>query len=232
MIALLFGLLIGLCDPDQAELAYCSGKYAKALTLYEAALSEPDIPQGPVLYNMGNCAYRMGQYADSVLYYRSAQLRLPRDQSVIFNLHLAEQQLGLDAPSEESFGVAVKALGDSFTPGELLLLVSGLQVVGLTGLVLLRRRRTVRGCMVLLILLALAGATRLVHSQWFAGPPVGLVMASEITLRSEPHTEFAVIFKLNAGEKVRVEEMSDRWIRIRHASGGGWTERAGVGIID
>lgn len=232
MIAFLFSLLIGFYELDRAELAYGSGQFGKALNLYEAALSEPDVPHGPVLYNMGNCAYRMGRFAEALLYYQRAKLRLPRDRKVIFNLHLAEQRLGLDAPPEYSFAAAVKALWNSFTPGELLLLVTVLQIVGLSGLVLLRRRRTSRVCMALLILLALAGALRLVHNQWFAGPPLGLVLNSEIALRSEPHMALAVILKLDAGEKVRVEEISDSWIRVDHSHGSGWTERAGVGIID
>ena len=35
-----------------------------------------------------------------------------------------------------------------------------------------------------------------------------------------------------AGETVRVVEQSDRWIMVKHPRGNGWTERAGVGVVD
>lgn len=232
MIALLFGLLIGFSDLDQAERMVRAGRYGEAHRLYRAALSEEDVPQGPVLYNLGNCAYRLGRYAEAMHCYQRALLRMPRDREVKFNLGLAEQQLGLDAPATESFGAAMEALADSFTPGEFMMMVGGLQGVGLVGFVLLRRRRVARDAMALLVLLGLAGGARLLHTEWFAGPPAGVVLAEEISLRIEPHTDLPATTLLKAGETVRVEELSDRWVRVVHPRGGGWTERAGIGVVD
>lgn len=229
MIALLCALFLGAGDLGRAERAYRAGQYGEALTLFQAALDAPGAPQGPLLYNLGNCAYRLGRHAEAVLYYRRAQLRLPRDPELEFNLRLTERRLGVDAPVSESF---VAAFFDSFTPSALLWLVGGLQGVGLVGLVLLRRRRAARFGMALLVLLALAGAARLAQTQWFPGPPSGVVLASEISLRSAPRADRAVTLELEAGETVRVQESSERWIRVVHARGSGWTERAGVGVVD
>jgi tetratricopeptide (TPR) repeat protein len=232
MITLLFGLLLGITDLGQAEEAYHAGRYGEALAAYQAVLPEPGAAQGAVLYNMGNCAYRMGRYAEAALFYRCAQLRLPRDRSIAFNLSLAEQQLGLDTPERESFGKAMVALMDSFTPGQCLALVGVLQCVGLAGLVLLRRRRAACYAMALVVLLALAGAARLAQTQWFPVPAEGVVLNDEIALRPEPHVDLNAVHELEAGETVCVMERSDRWIRVVHEKGEGWTERAGVGIVD
>ena len=68
--------------------------------------------------------------------------------------------------------------------------------------------------------------------QWFPAAPEGVVMDHKIKVRTEPHAGMPVIVELRAGEIVRVEESSDRWARIVHVRGRGWTERAGVGVVD
>jgi hypothetical protein len=232
MIAFLLGILLGSLDLSQAEQAYHAGFYKEALSRYQAALSQPDVAQGPVLYNLGNCAHRLGRYSEALFYYRRAKLRMPRDKALKFNLSLTEQQLGLDPEGSESFRASILALVDSFTPLELLMLVVSLKCVGLMGFVFLRRNRPARNTMVLLVFIALAGAARLVQTQWFPGPLAGVVLKREIALRSEPHTSLTITQTIKAGETVGVKEMSDRWIRIIHTQGSGWTERSGVGVVE
>ena len=232
MITLFMGLLFTFTSLDTAEEAYAAGRYREAFEQFEAALSEPGAPQGTIFYNLGNCAYRMERYAEAALYFHRALLRLPRDERAAFNLHLTEQQLGFWAPAEESFGAATLAMVDGLSPGVLLALASVLQCAGLLGWVLVRRRPGLRNCMIVLVLISLAGAGRLVQTQWFPGPPMGVVLAREVALRPEPHTSLDITRKLKAGETVQVEESSDRWIRITHEKGSGWTERAGVGVVD
>ena len=240
MISLLFGLFLVLGEPDtfdpenlaRAEEAYRTGQYEQALTLFETALSEPDVPRGPLLYNLGNCAFRLGRQAEARFYYMRALLRMPRDQEVKFNLALLERQLDLDDPPRRAVGDLVLGLADWFTPGELLVLVLVLQAAGLAGLLFLRTGLRARLAMGLLVLLGLLGSARLMQTQWFGGPPAGVVLAREIGLRSEPHSSVPIAFKLEAGDLVRVVELSDRWVRVAHPGGGGWTERASVGVVN
>ncbi len=213
-------------DLARAESAYRAGQYEEALTLFESALSEPGVPQGPVLYNLGNCAYRLGRHAEAMLYYRRALLRRPRDREVKFNLNLVERQLDVEAEDSGSIGATITAWVNWFTPGELLVLVATLQGVGLVLLLLGRRGATP------LVLVGLMGAVGLLQSQWFPSPPAGVVLTNEIGLRSEPHAALTVTVRLHAGQVVRVAEMSDRWVRVVHPQGAGWTERAGVGLVN
>ena len=221
-------LLLIAADADLAEREYRAGRYEQAEALYQAALAEPEAAQGPLLYDLGNCAYRLGRHAEAVLCYRRALLRLPRDRETRVNLRLAEQRLGLEPTGDRSAGLA---LLDAFPPGVLLLGVFGLQTVGLLGLLLLRRRAARIG-MAILVLLSLPGAVHLVRTHWIPGPPQGVVLVEEIGLRPEPHSGLAVLCELEAGETLRIEELSDRWMRVAHPRGGGWTERAGVGVVD
>jgi len=218
MTALLLALIMGLADPVDAEAAYSSGRFADALDMYDTVLAEGRHRNDAVLFNMGNCAFRLGRFAEAALYYRRSLLRMPGDGEAAFNLALAEQRLGMDTRPDDSFGSSTLKWIDALSPLELLLLAAGLETLGLVGLVLFRRRPMLRLAMAIVILLSLAGAVRLVHSLWLDDAVEGVVTAREITLQ--------------AGERVRVMEMSDRWMRVEQAEGSGWTERAGVGLVE
>ncbi len=232
MIALLLGLLLGPADLGEAERAYRAGRYEEARTVFEAALSEPDAPRGALLYDMGNCSYRLGRHAEAVLCYRRALLRLPGDEQVEANLRLAERRLGIDTPDDASPGAAVLAWIDAIPPRALLIAVGVMQGVGLVGFVLLRRRRAARAALALLVVIALLGAARLARVHWLSGPPAGVVLHDEIELRAEPRDDSPVSLELGGGELVRLGEASDGWIRVAHPHGAGWTASGGVGVID
>jgi len=225
---ILAALLLLTADADLAEREYRAGRYERAEALYRAALAEPDAAEGPLLYDLGNCAFRLGRHAEAVLLYRRALLRLPRDREARVNLRLAEQRLGLEPTGDRSADLAFL---EAIPPGALLFCVVGLQTAGLLGLLLLRRR-SARAGMALLVLLSLPGALRLVRTRWLPAPREGVVLAEEIGLRPEPHAGLAVLLELEAGETVRIEELSDRWVKVVHPRGSGWTERAGVGVVD
>jgi tetratricopeptide (TPR) repeat protein len=231
MIALCLAMLLA-CDADRAERAYRSGDFAAAMALYEAALAEPGAAEGPLLYNLGNCAFRLGRLPEAMLAYKRALLRLPGDPQARFNLSLVEQRLGAGEPAGDSLLAGALAAVDGLPPRRLLLVAALLESLGLLGFVLARRRRALRVTCALLVLVALLGAARLVQTQWFAGPPEAVVLAREVALRAEPHEEAATSLKLVAGEVVRVAERSERWARVVHARGSGWTERGGVGVVE
>ncbi len=218
----------------EAESAYRDGRYAEALDLFAEGLDEPGAPRGAVLYDMGNCAYRLGRLAEALLHYERAALRIPRDPELLFNLRLTRRDLGLaDDAAGATLGASVAAFVRSFAPEELLAAACGLETIGLGLLVLFRRRRGARNAAILVLLLAAASGGRLVQVRFFPGPPRGIVLGDEIAVRPEPHADLEPAFRLEAGETVRVEESSGRFVRVSHRkSGTGWTEAAGVGVVD
>ena len=86
--------------------------------------------------------------------------------------------------------------------------------------------------MALCFLLGFSASFRLFQVRLFPGPPQAMVISSEAAVRAEPHTSLGVILKIEAGDVVRVAEMSDRWARIIHDHGTGWTERKYLGLIE
>ena len=203
-----------------------------ATRLFEEALATSDGTAGPILHNLGNCAYRRGQLAEAILWYRRALLRVPRDPETTFNLRLAEQRLSLDQPTQRPLVDELRAAADALTANELLAIVVLLLGSGLCGLVLAPRswrgwRRLFLAC----VLLGVGLGVCLVHDR-STDALDGIVLAGQIAVRPEPHDGVPSTLDLKAGELVRVLERSKRWLRIEHPRGGGWTRRTGVGLVE
>jgi len=227
-IAVLLAVVAQLGDPEleAAARAYEAGRFEEALVRYDSALDGPERPRGAVLFNMGNCAYRLERFAEAVLFYRRAELRLPDDAEVAVNRRLAERQLGLDADRQAT----------SADPDGLALPVAAVAVAFLQGLGLwlVLRGRSVRSRLLapILVVAGLVGGVAVVRDA-FAPPAVlGVVLEDDVAVHREPHVDLPALFALQAGETVRVEEMSDRWMRITHPRGHGWVACAGVSVVD
>jgi tetratricopeptide (TPR) repeat protein len=229
---------------EQAVHAYRSGRYAQARELFQTSASEPGAAHGPLLYNLGNCAYRQGLYAQAVLDYARAELRLPNDPEIAFNRRLAERQLLLDVPDERPPLARARAFLDSLPPGLLLALSVALQTGGLLGLVLLASsralrtkgwRRPLQGFSLALLLLGLAAAFVLVQAQW-SGRLLEGVALEAADLHAEPRSDLPPTLTLQPGETVRILDQTERWIQVgiqvAGNQGSGWTERARIGVID
>jgi|GEM_PF-2547685 len=75
--------------------------FSEALKSYEAVLDQ-DINNAGLLFNAGNAAYRLGRYAQAIVYYRRALLVEPNSTDIQQNLELARRQVDLQiAPPTE-----------------------------------------------------------------------------------------------------------------------------------
>jgi tetratricopeptide (TPR) repeat protein len=205
-----------------AERHYRAGRFLEASALFEAALSTGVGAADTLHYDLGNCAYRMGDHARAILHYRQALRRAPRHRAALANLALAEHQLGLE-PTPSS---AV----ESFTPRELGIAGALVTLAAVAGFVALRRRRwRVACCAVALGGLVLAGLAVRAH---VAPPRQGVVLVPDAPLRADPHAEATVAMRLRAGELVTIDESSERWARVTAGRRSGWAERSALGLVE
>jgi tetratricopeptide (TPR) repeat protein len=222
MIALLLALLLPPADDplERALRAYREGQYAEAHELWLEALDDAALAKGPLLFNLGSCAYRMGQVPEAVLWWERARLRAPRDGEVAFNLRRAEQELGL-APPDRGWRAWL-------TSRELLMLVVAAQSIGLLGVVLLRHRGA-RLALAVGVIATLPAVVTLLDGGSVAE---AVVLAPGAVLRPEPHQEIPSATTVTAGSLARIVAMSDRWALVECAAGRGWVERPVLGLVE
>lgn len=90
-------LCVGLCAMAQASLlkeaetAYTTEDYAKAIELYEGILKTQG-ESAAVYYNLGNAYYKAGRLGPAILNYERSLLLDPADGDARFNLELARQK--------------------------------------------------------------------------------------------------------------------------------------------
>ena len=75
----------------EAETAYTSEDYAKAIALYEEVLSSHG-ESAAVYYNLGNAYYKAGKLGPAILNYERCLLLQPGDADARFNLQMARQK--------------------------------------------------------------------------------------------------------------------------------------------
>jgi tetratricopeptide (TPR) repeat protein len=218
-------------DLQAAEQNYRAGQFAAAFAGFEQALAQPEFAPGPLLYNLGNCAYRLDRVAEAIWFYRRALLELPGDDEVRGNLRRAERRLGLES-FVESPVAALLGWVDRAPPGRLLVVVALAQAIGVLGWTWLGRGSGARVFLLLLIGGSLLVVARRLYVQHAPAPLTAIVLSERIRLRSEPHRDLAVVLELRAGESVQVAESSDRWARVLHPRGAGWTECQGLGFVE
>jgi len=80
---------------DAACRAYEKGEYEKALRMNMQVLQDGFV-SAALLYNIGNCYFRLGDIPRAILYYRRAWYLAPSDADIAANLTFALHVLGLE----------------------------------------------------------------------------------------------------------------------------------------
>ena len=219
-------------DLEAAEAHYRAGRYAAALAELTREIDASRDPDARVLYDAGNCAYRLGRYAESALFFRRALKRDPSDAQARFNLRLAEKKLGVPPPASEPFLQSLRGIVDAAGPASLALAAAALESAALACLVFGRRRRAARAAGAILLVAGLATAAAFARRAWPSRASEGYVLAREARVYAEPRDDLPVVMTLKIGEVVELGEATERWVKLRAAGRDGWTPSANVGRID
>ena len=218
---------------------YQEGDFEEALASY-LRLVEAGFESGEVYYNIGNTYFKLGDVAQSILYYERARRLLPGDEDVRANLELA-RSLTVDEiePLPQFWLVGAVRWWVGFLPRTLLIVVVGVAYLLATGVVLLlilkrgvpvavwgRRVALASGVVFLLFGLNLA-----VREFEVGRVQEAVVLEPRVDVLSAPlDDETLTIFTVHEGTKVRIDRLSDEWAEVALEDGRvGWVP---VGVLE
>jgi tetratricopeptide (TPR) repeat protein len=230
--ALLVAALLAPHCPAQAsegEAAYRRGDYAAAAEAFARAAAT-ELPDGRVLYDLGNSLFRLGKLGPALAAYERARLSMPRDRELLANIRLVRQQLELGSGEGEPFVEAVAGLRASLTSAELVWLCALCHAIAAAGLVLGRGRRWPR----VIGWIAAGPALLLVLEVFWFGPeraPKGIVVAPRADLVAEPRAGLDPVLKLREGVEVSVLSAGPAWCKVQVQGRSGYVPAEAVDVV-
>lgn len=220
---------------DAARTAYDRGHIEQALAQYrQLSGNNPGSPA--LLYNRGNCRYRLGEGGRAVALYERALRLAPRDSDIAENLRFVRRQLGLPDRSHATDPFELLAsLRDSLRPDEWLILAGWtLFVWGVVGGGLQFRDGTPRWLHWLaaaLVLLSVTAVSLQYRGPYRSGVHAVAVSASPKLLRLPAADAGTLDVDVREGRVLRVVEKRTDWMRVRVGRNEGWMPRDAIQFV-
>lgn len=216
---------------EKAGELYQEKEYNSAAAEYQKIV-DSGYKSAEVLFNLGNCRYKLQDYPAAILNYERAKKLSPGDDEIEFNIKLANLQI-VDKikPVPEVFYVrwykSLTGAASSSGWGRLTLILLWTGLLFAAGFVFLRDSRYKRICFfagVVVMILSLFSAiigfdvkkNELERNE-------AIVMTESVFVKSSPDTDSKNLFMLHSGTKVKIEDKIDDWYKIEIADGNdGW----------
>ncbi len=211
---------------------------ARQLYLLSAQRLESIIAEGVVNgrleYNLGNAYVQAGETGRAILHYRRAQLQIPRDPNLLYNLSVARKRcLTYIPPTRADHILRSVFFWHYAVPLRTSTLVAGVCYVAafaFLAMFTLYRRRWMVWCAGLSLGLFLAtGGSVAVHQYAQRHAPPGVILSSDVTVYRGPGTGYERLFEqpLQSGVEFTLREQRGTWWRIELADGkSGWVPAA------
>lgn len=220
----------------QGSRAYAAGEHAAALALFDSAASAFTSPA--LLYNIGNCHFKLNDIPHAILYYERALRLAPGDADVQTNLELARQNV-VDRVNElPSFSLGstwsrIRGGRDADQWARRSLWACLAFFVALAAAVALRQRtarRVLFGLSGLLFIgTALSIAFAAFRHKEVTDQSEAIIMSAKVDVRSEPRDGSTVLFVLHRGTKVTILQQDNAWSEVQLANGSvGWMPPASL----
>jgi hypothetical protein len=218
---------------------YQEGDFENALTNY-LRLVEAGFESGEVYYNIGNTYFKLGNLAQSILYYERARRLLPADEDVSVNLELA-RSLTVDEieplPRFWLFNV-VEWWVDLLPRTLLIAVVATSYLIGTGAVLLLILKRgahpAVWGWRVAVVsgfVFLVSGVNLTVREFGVGRIQEAVIFEPRVDVMSAPlGDETLTVFTVHEGTKVRIDRLSEEWAEVALEDGRvGWVP---VGVLE
>ncbi|MGV3637538.1 MAG: SH3 domain-containing protein [Flavobacteriales bacterium] len=210
--------------------AYASGETASALAFFDSANTAFSSPA--LLYNIGNCHFKLNDVPHAILFYERALRLAPGDADVRTNLELARQKV-VDRISELptfSLGSTWARIrggrdADEWSRRALWACLSFFLCLAIAVAMRSRSlRRALFGLSAVLFLgTALSIAFAAFRHEELTDDSEAIIMSSKVDVRSEPRDGSTVLFVLHKGTKVTILQQENTWSEVQLANGSvGW----------
>ncbi len=220
-------------SPERAMTAYDEGNFAGAEEYYRS-LKKASAPSSKLFYNIGNCLFQQGKYAEALAYYESALRIAPRDSDILENLNLTRRKLSLPEKNVlETPADVPPYLRDLLRPDEWLLVLSIGSALIFLGLGLRRSMgRSFWGSLLAsgAVVMVVAFSAVLAQGVSSYDDRAAIVIVRNAPVYALPSTQALRLpdINLQSGEEVRIVETRLDWVRIRAGSAEGWVKKDDV----
>lgn len=231
MLYISFLLLIS--QPSiSAKEYYKKGQYSKALDEYVKYLDK-GVTNPSLYFNIGNCYYRMGEFGESLLYYRRAWFLEPGNDNINHNISLFSRE---DVNPNPFISFLSKVIDNiSLRKFACLLVISfSLLIIAFS----IRLIQTVKlidfPTNPLLVILGLFFIFSLIgFSVWYGRVNSRWVVTTESTLVfSGPGEQFKELMQVDEAEEGSVVREDAGWLLIHFHSGeGGWVDSTKASLV-
>jgi tetratricopeptide (TPR) repeat protein len=215
-----------------AEECYKKGEYSEALAQYEKYLERGVV--SPELYlDIGNCHYRMGNFGESLLYYRRAWFLSPGNENIVNNISLFSKEEANPNPFISFLSKIIDKIS--------IRIFSYLLVLSFTLLAIAVSMRLVQKVKLinfpanpLLFITSLFFIFSLLgFSVWFGRVKSRWVVTTETTIAySGPDEEFKELMRVDEAEEGSlVREDGGWWLVHFHSGQGGWIDSTTAALV-
>ncbi len=216
---------------EQANQSYSSANYETAILEYESVINAGYESAG-LYFNLGNAYFKTNNIPAAILYYEKAGKLDPTDESIQFNIDLANSRIidKLEPLPQFFLKTWWKAARDTRNSDQwarlgiisfILLLISA--AVFIISTTILTRKLSFWSGIVFLGIMALSLIFSVSGYNEYSRHSSGIVFTPTVTVKSSPSENSVDLFVIHEGIKVFINDQVEGWSEVRLANGNvGW----------
>ncbi|MAH80103.1 MAG: hypothetical protein CMP39_00245 [Rickettsiales bacterium] len=211
-----------------AERLYQNGDFEASLDIYMFYLDEHPT-NFSLLYNIGNCHFKLKQYGQAILYYRKALKIEQNNADAINNLTLARSFLPVFTKSNNSFSANILGWFNVITLNFsyflfmfILLIFNG----ALFYVLKYKKNELIINVIYSTLVLVLFSGGLLTYKMALSNRIEAVIIAKKIPVHEGPSLSLPQLFFIHEGSEVNIKKELSEWVEIELDNGfNGWIER-------
>lgn len=211
----------------RAHALYGAKEYDQALKTYQSIAHKGSA----TWYNMGNCAYQLGNYTDARIYWKRAQRDAFGIQraDILYNIQALDKKIGIDHASSKKF----TDYGIDQINAVQIIYLQLFFLIGWIGLwAYVKRWHTKERYLILWFLIALncfVGAA-LIYRFFSTQKQIGIVV-SQATVYAGPDSRYHSVGTINVATECKIDQVHGNWCKVKSGSLVGWVKKDQCEIV-